>query len=52
MVNSTITTTDLSASGLEAPNFPGAEAKDFLPSDTIEVAEVRLKSSDIFLILY
>ena len=32
----------LSASGLEAPNLPGAEAKDFLPSEKVEVAEDRL----------
>ena len=29
----------LSASGLEAPNFPGAEARDFFPSEKVEVAE-------------
>lgn len=29
----------LSASGLDAPNFPGAEARDFFPSEMMEVAE-------------
>ena len=34
-----IPVTNLSASGLDAPNFPGAEARDFFPSEMMEVAE-------------
>ena len=41
--------THLSASGLEAPNFAGAEAIDLTPSDTVVLllpADVRLGVGD------